>query len=69
MTEVTVVTATIPGREDKLEECKAAVAAQTVPVKHEIYRDAGRKGIQWSMNMLRQRVRTPIADPSALGIG
>jgi len=57
---ITVITATIPGREDMLAEAVASVKAQTLqPVKHLIYKDLSRRGIQWSMNVLWPQVKTP----------
>ena len=43
MTSVTVLTPTVPEREALLEECKASVAAQTVPAHHVI-------GLDWQRN-------------------
>lgn len=60
MTDITVITATIPGREDMLAECVASVEAQTLPAKkHIIYRDSSRRGIRWAMNVLWPQVKTP----------
>jgi hypothetical protein len=56
---ITVITATIPGREDMLAECRASVAAQTLPAaKHLVYKDTQGRGIQHSMNVLWPQVRT-----------
>lgn len=58
--DITVITATIPGREDMLAEAVESVKAQTLPAKkHVVYKDTGRRGIQWSMNVLWPQVRTP----------
>ena len=60
MTDVTVITATIPGREDFLKECRASVAAQTSPAAdHIVYHDDALQGIQHSMNTLWPQVKTP----------
>ena len=59
MTDVTVITATIPGREALLEQAKASVAAQTIPARHLVYHDREMRGIQHSMNKLWPRVDTP----------
>ncbi len=60
MTDVTVITATIEGREAMLQECKDSVRAQTVqPKRHMIYKDTHRRGIRWSMNVLWPQVKTP----------
>lgn len=59
MTDITVITATIPGREKFMEECRAAVEAQTLqPFEHLVYMDEEQKGIQHSMNELWPRVTT-----------
>ena len=41
---VCVITPSLPGRESLLEECKASVAAQTVPVEHLVGIDVAREG-------------------------
>lgn len=41
---ISVVTLTIPGREQMLERCKALVAAQTIPVEHVIVSGEGTIG-------------------------
>lgn len=38
------LTATLPGRESLLDECRASVAAQTVPASHLVGVDASREG-------------------------
>ena len=58
--DITVVTATITGREHFLEECRASVEAQTTsPFEHLVYHDVEGRGIQHSMNTLWPRVVTP----------
>ena len=42
--KVCVLTATVPGREQLLEECRASVANQTVPVEHLVGVDLSREG-------------------------
>lgn len=60
MTDVTVITATIVGREDFLRECQESVANQTFPAAaHLVYKDRQRRGIQHSMNSLWPQVKTP----------
>lgn len=60
MTEITVITATIPGREAMLEEARASVEAQTLPAaKHIVYKDVSRRGIRFAMNALWPQVKTP----------
>lgn len=60
MTDITVITATIKGREDMLAEAAASVAAQTLPAAaHIVYLDERRKGIRHSMNQLWPQVQTP----------
>lgn len=60
MTEITVITATIPGREHMLAEAEASVAAQTLPAKkHLIFKDTQQRGIRYAMNMLWPQVKTP----------
>ena len=56
--QVTVVTPTIPGRETLLDECRASVQAQTVPVDHLVYLDEGRVGPQAARNSLVEQVDT-----------
>lgn len=41
---VCVLTATVPGRESLLDECRASVAGQTVPVEHLVGVDVDREG-------------------------
>ena len=57
--DATVITCTIPGREDMLDEAKASVAAQTLPyADHLVFRDQWLKGIQVGLNKLWPRVET-----------
>lgn len=58
--DITVITATIKGREDMLAEAVASVQAQTLPAtRHLVYLDEARKGIIHSMNVLWPQVDTP----------
>lgn len=60
MTDITVITATIPGREKMLAEAAASVEAQTLPAKrHLVYRDVSGRGLRWAMNVLWPQVKTP----------
>lgn len=49
---VAVITATIPGRESLLAECRASVAAQTIPVQHLVGVDRDREGPHRTRNRL-----------------
>ena len=54
---VSVITATIPGREFMLAECKASIEAQTVqPLEHIVELDAERTGCAATMNRMLERV-------------
>lgn len=55
---VTVVTPTIPGREDLLARAMASVRAQTIPVRHEVERDATGRGPGATRNRAMARVDT-----------
>ncbi len=58
--EVTVITATIPGREGWMAECAEAVKNQTVaPAEHLVFFDTHKRGIQAAMNWLWPRAKTP----------
>jgi hypothetical protein len=58
-TKITVVTPTIPGREEFLEEAKASVTNQTLPaVTHLVELDADHEGPGPTMNKLVRQVET-----------
>ena len=55
---VTVITPSLPGREQLLERCRASVAAQTIPVEHLWELDEQRVGPAVLRNRLAGRART-----------
>ena len=56
---ITVITPTILGREDQLEECKASVAAQSYPCNHKIMIDHAHRGPAWVRNQIIRQAVTP----------
>lgn len=67
---VSVITPTIRGRERLLEDCKASVAGQTVPVEHLVELDESQEGPQTVRNRLVARAETewvlPVDDDDVL---
>lgn len=67
---MTVITPTLPERASLLEDCKASVAAQTVPVTHLVYVDQDRLGPQLVRNALAASCTTswilPLDDDDVL---
>ncbi len=59
MTNVTVITPCAPYHTDRLESCRSAVAAQTVPVKHIVVMDHDRRGPGWARNKGLAETKTP----------
>lgn len=55
---VTVITPSLPGREELLKECAASVQAQTVMVKHRVQVDTAQQGPQLTRNALAEKVTT-----------
>jgi glycosyltransferase involved in cell wall biosynthesis len=71
---VSVITSAIPSRLDLLEECKASVAAQTLPaLEHLIHIDEEGRGAAWVVNHLAEQARgewlLPLADDDFLTPG
>lgn len=67
---VAILTPTITGRENILQECKASVASQTHKVDHLILLDAKRKGAAAMMNIMLEQTDAewvvPLADDDIL---
>lgn len=71
--KVSVLTPTIEGREEMLEECRMSVVAQTLPEReyeHLVFLDAARHGCSFSMNQLAGEAKgeylLPLADDDLL---
>src|ERR1051326_214782 len=69
-TVVSVLTPSLSERSGLLDECRASVAAQTVPVEHLVYIDNDRVGPQLVRNALARQATTewllPVDDDATL---